>query len=100
MNPTKRDWEGEIFTVSNSVVGTFKKYVPFDTDDGWHVPQMIVNMLQERKCQIFITVKDAKGRKVKKGKLIKEFGIEVMDELSPSEYVALGRKQAMRSAED
>ena len=100
MNPVKSDWEGEIFTVSNSVVGTFKKFVPFDTDDGWHVPQMILNMIQERKCQVFTTVKDNRGRKVKKGKTIKEFGVEILPSLTKTELTNLARSQAMRKGED
>ena len=30
MNPAKSEWEGEIFTVGNSVIGSVKKYIPFN----------------------------------------------------------------------
>ncbi len=39
MNPAKKDWPGEIITVSNSLVGTQRKMIPFSgQEDGYHVP--------------------------------------------------------------
>lgn len=90
MNPFKREWEGEVFTVSNSVVGTHKKFVPFNNEEGWHVPQIILNMMEERQCQVFTT----KG-KTKSGKLIKEFAIRYLDPLTVDELKDLAQRQAM-----
>lgn len=95
MNPNKKEWEGEIFSVSNSAVGTYKKYVPFNTEEGYHVPNIIYKTMLERQCQVFHTVKDAKGNKIRKGKLIKEFAIEVLDKLTKAQLDALSTKQAM-----
>ncbi len=95
MNPNKKEYEGEIFTVSNSVVGTFKKYIPFNTEDGYHIPNIIYKHLKERQCQVFYTVKGPKGNKVRKGKLIKEFAIEVLPNLTRDELKSLATKQAM-----
>ena len=95
MNPNKKEWEGEIFTVSNSVVPTLKKFVPFNAEDGWHVPQMIVNMIEERKCQVFKTVKGPKGEKIRKGHMVPEFSIEYMDSLTETELGDLAKTQAM-----
>lgn len=100
MNPNKKEWEGEIYTVSNSIVGTFKKYVPFNVDEGWHVPQIILNHMQERQCQIFYTVKGPRGNKIRKGRLIKELNIEILPPLTPAELKELGRKQAMAKGND
>ena len=95
MNPAKKEWEGEIITVSNSVIGTIRKYIPFNADDGWHVPQAILNMLNERMCQVFNSVPDGKGNMVRKGKLVKEFSIEVLPDLTPSELYDLAQRQSM-----
>lgn len=95
MNPNKSEYEGEIFTVSNAVVGTFKKFVAYNNEEGWHVPQIIFNHLKERECQIFYTVKGPRGNKIRKGKMSKEFAIEIMDPLTPAEIDALKIKQAM-----
>lgn len=95
MNPAKKEWEGEIFTVGNSVVGTFKKYVPFNADEGWHVPRIIYEQIKARECQIFVTVKGPRGNTTRKGKLIKEFAIEVLDPLTEEELRDLAQRQAM-----
>jgi hypothetical protein len=95
MNPNKKDWEGEVFTASNSVVPTQKKFVPFNSEEGWHVPQILVNMMSERKCQIFKTIKGPKGEKIRKGHMIPEFSIEIMDNLTEEEMGELATTQAM-----
>ena len=58
MNPAKQAWEGEIFTVSNDIVGTVKKFVPFNVDTGYHIPHIIYEQLMERMCQIFVSTTD------------------------------------------
>lgn len=100
MNPAKKDWEGEIFTVANSVVGTVKKFVPFNTDDGWHVPNFIYKMIRDRECQIFYDAKDSRGNKVRKGKMIREFAVEILPPLTPAELKDLAQRQAMSQAID
>ena len=100
MNPNKRDWDGEIFSASNSTVGTFKKYVPFNADEGWHVPNIIYQVLKDRECQVFSTVTGPRGNKFRKGKLIKEFAIEVLPPLTQKELDELARRQAMAKSAD
>lgn len=100
MNPAKKDWAGEIFTSGNSLVGSFTKFVPFNADEGWHVPNIIVEQIKERQCQIFVPVKDARGNTTRKGKMIKEFAIEVMPDLTPDELAELARRQALSKAID
>lgn len=95
MNPAKKEWHGEIFTVANRPVGTLKKFVPFNADDGWHVPKMILDVIRARECQVFVTTKSKNGISVRKGRLIKEFAIEVLDQLTPEELADLARVQAM-----
>ena len=100
LNPAKKEWDGEIITVGNSLIGSVKKFVPFNADDGWHVPHVIYQQLKERQCQIFQTATDARGNKVRKGKLIKEFAIEVLPPLTKEELDELARRQAMAKAID
>lgn len=94
MNPAKKEWEGEIFTAGNAGIGSFKKYVPFNADDGWHVPNIILQVMRDRMCQVFTTVVDDRGNKVRRGKQIREFAIEVMDQLTPTELQELAARQA------
>lgn len=95
MNPNKRDWAGEVITVANSVVGTFKKFIPFGASEGWHVPHIIYQALKERKCQVFVNGKDASGNPSKRSMLIAEFGIEVLPPLTVEEIQELGQRQLM-----
>ncbi|TXH13306.1 MAG: hypothetical protein E6R03_11545 [Hyphomicrobiaceae bacterium] len=100
MNPAKKEWEGEIFSIGNAVVGSFTKYVPFNTEDGWHVPHMMYQMIKDRECQVFYTVTDSRGNKTRKGKLIKEFNVEVLPPLTPEELHDLAQRQAMAKSID
>lgn len=94
MNPTKREWEGEIISVGSAKHGTFKKFVPFDGRE-WHIPKVIYDELKSRKCTVFHTVTDARGQKIRKGRLIDEFAIDVLPPLSPKELDQLKKEQAL-----
>lgn len=100
MNPAKKEWDGEIFTVGNATIGSVKKYVPFNTEEGWHVPNVIYQMMKERTCQIFVAGKSKNGVTTRQGKLIKEFSIEVLDPLTKAELHELAQRQAMAKAID
>lgn len=101
MNPAKKEWPGEIFTVGNNTVGTVRKFVPFSgADDGWHVPHIMYEQLRDRQCQVFVTVKNKNGVAVRQGKLIKEFAIEVLPPLTPEELAELARQQALAGSID
>ena len=96
MNPAKQAWEGEIFTVSNRVIGTLRKYVPFNLDAGYHIPYAIYDMLQDKKCQTFYNHTDPRTRlKTRKGKLVKEFNIVVLPPLTEEELKDLAQQQAI-----
>lgn len=99
MNPAKKEHDGEMITVGNSSVGTITKYVPFNNEEGWHVPSIILDQLKDRMCQIFVTTKDSRGNSVRTGKLIKEFNIEIMPDLTPDELQALAQRQAMANGQ-
>ena len=100
MNPNKKDWDGDVFTVSNSAVGTFRKYVPFNAEEGWHVPNMIFEYIKEKNfVHHYIEKKD--GREINRHKLVKEFAVEVLDPLTDQELKDLAQRQALsRSIED
>lgn len=101
LNPNKKEWDGEIITAGNAGVGTFKKFIPFHSaDDGWHIPHIIYQQLAHRECQIFVTTTDGRGNKVRTGKMIKEFAIEVLPNLTEEELGELARRQAMSKAID
>lgn len=99
MNPAKTDWHGEIYTVQSRLVGTIRKFVPFNADQGWHVPHMMYEFLKQKQCQVFHTVKQ-NGVKVRQGKMVPEFAIEVLPLLTQKELDVIAHRQAARNTLD
>lgn len=99
LDPKKKDLQGEIFTFANDFLGNVKKYVPFgeSTDEGYHVPQCIYDMLQQRK---FLEVKSVKrnGQTVMQTRWVKEFAIEDLPDLTEDELAKLANAQKAASA--
>lgn len=93
LNPAKREHEGELFKASNSVVGTHTRYVQFNED--WHVERILLNMIEERKYQQFYTTSE-NGKKVRRSRLVREFGIEYLAALTPKQLDDLRKAQALR----
>lgn len=100
MNPNKKHLEGDFFSVSNSVIGTITKYIKFDTEDGFHVPNAILTVLREKQFQTFTEKKLPNGQKTTVGKLVKEYAIDVLDPLTAEELQELARRQAMAGSID
>ena len=94
MNPDKQNIPGEIYTVSNRIVGTLKKFIPYSgAEDGYHVPQMILDILKEKQYQSHYVVKSPTGEKINKTRMVKEFAIEILPALTEEELKELARKQ-------
>lgn len=91
-NPQKTEHTGELFTFGNGVLGTVKRFVPFEVE--WHVEQAILNMIRARKYQYFYNTK-AGDRTVRTSKLVNEFSIEELPSLTVSELKDLAQRQAM-----
>jgi len=99
MNPAKKDWPGEIFSVGSAKLGTFKKFVPFNSPEPYHIPKIIYNMLLEKKCTVFYTEIDPRGNKIRKGRLVNEFAIEVLPPLTKEELSDLAKTQALKAGQ-
>ena len=95
MDPKKQDLEGEIFTVANEYIGTVKKHVPFGekTDNGYHIPQCILDFLRSRKFLSITSKTGPNGQIETKTRWVAEFAIEVLEPLTESELRALAADQ-------
>lgn len=95
MDPKKQDLEGEIFTVANEYIGTVKKHVPFGekTDNGYHIPQCILDFLRSRKFLSISTKTGPNGQIETKTRWVAEFAIEVLEPLTEAELRALAADQ-------
>lgn len=96
LDPSKKDLSGEILTVANEYIGTVRKFIPFGeaTDEGYHVPQCLLSMMQERKFQTIRTIKDRRSGtvRVETGEA-REFAIEILEPLSKAEMQQLATAQ-------
>ncbi len=99
-DPMKASWEGEIISAGNDIIGEVKKYIPFNIDEGYHVPQIILNVLSSKKCTIFVNKKGKDGKMLKAGKQVKAYNIDYLEPLTPEELTELGRDQSARRATD
>ena len=95
MNPNKSKHKGEVFTCSNSAIGTCRKFVPFHTGEPWHIPQIILNMMKERTYTQWYDAKDEKGRAIKKNRQAKEFAIVPVEVITSKELKELASQQAL-----
>ena len=97
MDPSKRGWPGEIISVGSAKLGTFKKYVPYDTGEPYHLPKIIFDMLSEKKCSVYYNAVGDKGHKTRKSKLINAYNLQRLDPLTPEKLKDLAKKQALQA---
>ena len=94
MENTKNNLSGEIFTVSNSVIGTVKRYIPFGVD--WHIEQIILNTLKEKEFQRFGSEKTPSGQTVRRAKSVPAYAIQILPLLTGAELEDLRKSQLAR----
>jgi len=73
-----------------------KKFVPFNNEEGWHIPQIILNQIEYGMMQKFKTVTRVNGEKVLEPYLTKKFNVRILDPLTREELeqVAAANKVA------
>lgn len=98
MNPLKAGIPGDIFSVGNSEIGFVKKFVPYNCDAGYHVPQIILDYMREKKFMSHYEVKVG-NKKIKRNKLVPELAIEIMPPLTDEELMELKQRQLMASGQ-
>ncbi len=98
-DPAKQSWEGEIISAGNDVIGEVKKFVPYmNAEEGYHLPQIILNVLKDKQCTVFVNRKGKDGKMLKEAKQIRAYSFEYLDPLTPDELSELGRSQTDRQA--
>lgn len=103
MDPKKKDLHGEVISVGNKFVGTVKKFIPFGetTDDGYHIPKILLDELQDRKFQDIRTVKDKRtGTPTVSSRWVREYAIEILPPLTQDELRDLAIAQAAAGSLD
>lgn len=98
MNPLMGNLKGEIVSVGNAQIGFIKKYVPYNAEAGWHVPQIVLNQLQQKKFMTHYEVKVG-NKKIKKHRLVPELAIEILPPLTAKELQDLKQRQLMAAGQ-
>jgi hypothetical protein len=97
LDPKKRELPGEILTVANEYLGTVRKFIPFGsvTDNGYHVPYCIYKTLRKRQF-LSISSRTVPGtnQTLIEQRLVPEFALEVLPQLTPKEIARLAASQA------
>lgn len=99
LNRDKSEWQGEILTFSNSFIGTIKKFVPFNSENPYHVPTALITMMKERNHTIFKTKRDNMGRKIRYGVSVPEFSIVEHEALTTEEHAELRKIQLLEKGD-
>ena len=96
LDPKKKELPGEIFTVANEFLGTVKKFIPFGevTDNGYHVPYCLYQMLASRKFLNIRVIKSSAGKERVEHNWVKEFALEILPPLTEVEMNRLAAAQA------
>ena len=100
MNPAKAAYTGELFTIGNSIIPTITKMVPFGTPEGYHIPQILLDHIKEKEFQTFIPKKGKNGIDTVTSKCIREYAVEILSPLTPTEIQEIAKLQAMKSNQD
>jgi len=96
LDPKKKDLHGEIICVANEFIGTIRKFVPFGevTDEGFHVPHCIYEMLDARRFVDVRTTRDPKtGSPKVSTRWAREFALEILEPLTQEELNQLAQAQ-------
>jgi hypothetical protein len=100
-DPLMSSYNGLIFTVGSSAVNggrMIKKYVPFNNDDGWHVPQIIIDQIENAQMQKFKQVTMPNGDKTLQAYITKKFNVQILPPLTQPEVEILAAAQASKGA--
>ena len=100
-DPLMSSYPGLIFTVGASGLNggkMIKKYVPFNNEEGWHVPQVILNQIEYAEMQKFKTVTMPNGEKQLEPYITKKFNVRILNPLNKEELERLAASQAANPA--
>ena len=93
MDPSRKGWKGDYFTVMNSTFGTIKRYVPFNLI--WHAEKAILKQIKRKKRQEFYEVPGKFGTKRKLSRMVPMYAIEELPQLTTEELKELATQQAL-----
>jgi len=98
-DPVKAALPGGIFTVCSSKINkgrSIKKFVPFNNEEGWHVPNAVYKQIENAQMQKFKSVKMPNGDTAMEPYIAKMYNVQVLPPLSEKELADLAAAQKSR----
>jgi len=95
-DPNMSSTPGLIFTVGSSSINNgrmIKKFVPFNNEQGWHVPKIILDQIDGAEMQKFKEVTMPDGSKQVQPYLAKKFNVQILPPLTKEEMQKLADSQ-------
>lgn len=96
MDQTKKDYPGEVFTVSNAVIPTIKRFVPFGIET--HVEKILLDVIKDKQCLQLVEDSQAKIKGMKKKKIIRAYAVQELPQLTVEELEELRKAQLARQS--
>lgn len=94
LNPAKNNLHGEIFTVSNDILGKVEKYIPYDAaGQAYHIPYCLYKTLKDKKFLMLKKRQDAKGNILYDQSWVPEFNLEELPPLTDKELEEIKQRQ-------
>ena len=93
LDPQKQGVGSEPFGFSNSVIGTIQRVVPIDTDEGFYIPVVLIDIIKEKKYRITKYRQDDRGNDVPYSVELPAFSVEILDDLTAAEVDVIRQRQ-------
>lgn len=93
VDPRRTQLKGELIFVGNAKIGMTGKYVPYNVDSGYYIPQIIYNDLVNRKYSEFYKEEDGKGNEVTRSRLRNAYVISILPDITEEELNAIKSRQ-------
>lgn len=90
-NNNKSAYSGEIFSACNAVIPEIKKFIQFGVP--YHVPQIILNVIKDKKVQVYRKQRNQDGSFTTVAKEIPEYSIQILPPITAEELEAIKQKQ-------
>lgn len=95
VDSAKRDYAGEIFAVGNDVLGTVKRFVPFNQE--WFIENILYKHIESKEFQFIKTVKDkSTGNEFLESKIIPAYNVTLLPMPTQEELAEMKRIQEAR----
>lgn len=98
MDSSRVNWQGEIFSVGNSVLGTVTKFVPFGK--AWLVPAILVKHIKAKQFQQLIPRKGSKGEDWVESRIVNAYGVQELPMPTKEEIEELAKIQSAKDSID